>query len=108
MRVSELTPGEKVFLARRRASMTQQEAARRHRVSLYTYRKWEKDEEKPEVSLPNLRSLELFEKCLIKRRRSGYDAIEIAAEMGICKWWMTQMEQGEANVTRLAEYWGLA
>jgi len=106
MRISDLTRGEKLFLARRRDKKKMTEAAEAHGVSLHQYRKWESDEGKgPDVALGRLTLTDQF---LILRRRSGKTVREIAAEIGCCPWWLRLMEREEAPNDRLKKYWNLA
>lgn len=104
---SELTRGEKLALDRRRRKQTMGEAAKRLKVSVATYREWENDEEDVEKKPPNVKlgKIQDYEQCWLLRRREGTLLIELADELGVCRWWLTQMESGRAPIDRLMDYW---
>jgi hypothetical protein len=45
------------------------------------------------------------ERCLLQRRRTGYTQLEIAKDIGVCRWWLNQMEHGKIDCTPLSSYW---
>lgn len=49
--------------------------------------------------------LDIWEILWLYRKRSGKHQREVAAELGITRYWVNRMEQGEANPDRLIEYW---
>lgn len=104
LKTSDLTASEKLIIERRRNSKeTQAKAAKRHGVTVNEYRAWERDgDDAPRVKLGKLAE---HEACYILRRRGGWTIEEVANDMGICRWWLCQMEHGEAPVARLTEYW---
>lgn len=105
MKVSELTPAERLFLHRFRNKQTQKEAAEENGVSLNMYRGWERGEGKvPKVPLGTIKP---HEACVILRRRKGQGISELAEELGVCRWWLRQMETGAVNGTALREHWGV-
>ena len=108
MRVSDLTPGEKLFLSRKRDGLSMADAAASHGVGLPTYRKWEKDEAEPEAKAPALGKLTMTDQFIVLRRRSGMTMKAIADDVGCCPWWLRQMELGDAPNQKLQEYWGIA
>jgi len=49
--------------------------------------------------------LKAHEWCWLMRRRHGLQAKDVAKVMGICPWWLSQMERGKVNCARLVEHW---
>lgn len=107
MRASDLTRGERRLIVRRRAGRSQREMAELYDVSLYFYRKMERDERSgPPPDLQMIGGpLTLREKLFLQRRREGLSIREVAESMGVSAWWVTQMERGSAPVDRLARWW---
>jgi len=100
----KLTQGEILVIRRRRADISQTEAATRWSVGRKLYSKWELDEVKgPTVDL--VTPLELHERCFIKRRRAGKSRAEIARAVGVSEFWVTEMERGRRPCDRLVRYW---
>ena len=105
MKTRDLTNGERVLLTRRRRTerKSQREAAADYGVTLYCYRRWEDDEEKPPgVALGKLLP---HEACFIRRRRAGITLAQLAATLGVSRWWLCKMEYGKANTDRLVAHW---
>jgi len=103
VKTKDLTRSEKLRIERRRNGENQPAAAKRHKVTLAEYRQWERTEEgAPNVKLGRL---EDYEACWIERVRGGWTLDDVAEEMGVCRWWLCQMERGNANAERLATYW---
>lgn len=101
---SSLTGSEKLVLWRRRNGLNQTQAARKLKTSLNQLALWETGGEKvPKVGA--LGKLTPGEQCFILRRRSGKQQKDIAAELGICRYWLMRMEQGLANADALVKYW---
>lgn len=105
MRVRDLTAGERLAIARRRAGESKREAADRHGVTLYRYRAWEDDREGSGAPRVALGSLEAHEVLVIRRTRQGLSAQDLAAEMGISRWWLCKMEYGQAPIDALEAHW---
>lgn len=109
MRISDLTKGERIFLARKRDGLSMAEAAKNHEISLLHYRQWEHDSaEVDDAPTVPLGTLSLTEEFMILRRRSGKTVAELAGELECCPWWFRQMELGEVNSDRLKKFWGMA
>jgi len=104
IKTSELSKGEKLLVYRRRRGLTQSKSAKERKVSLYTYRRWEADEldAVPKVSVGRLSEAE---QCFLLRKRKGMSLADAAKEIDICRWWLCQMESGEAPIDRLLAYW---
>lgn len=105
MKTSELTKGERLMIRRRRMNLSQSEMANELGVSLYRYRLWEAGEDLAEAPKITLGRIHDFEVCVIQRRRAGVDAKKLAAQLGVSRWWLTQMEYGRGPADRLVTYW---
>lgn len=107
--LTDLTPGEKLVLRRRRDNHNQVEAAEKLGVGLRTYRRWEQDEEvPPRTALRALGVVPLHEQCYLARRRKGVQRQQLAKKLKVSRLWITLMEQGKAPVALLANYWKLS
>lgn len=106
VKTSELTRGTRLRIERRRLKQTQVQAAHRWKVPVNIYRGWEHDDvvgpSSPSVPLGKLRT---YEECWVLRQRSGKTLQVLCEEIGISRWWLTQMESGDAPVKRLKNYW---
>jgi DNA-binding XRE family transcriptional regulator len=109
MLTSELTAGERLYIYRRRCEYTQAEMAEEHGISCKTYRDWETGVKSPpkDVKSP-IGNLKNHEVATTLRRRKGINQPDLAEEIGVCTWWLCQMETGRAPMSdALIEYWGL-
>lgn len=106
IKTSELTKGMKLRVERRRRKQTQQQAAKRHKVHVSIYRAWEKDDdaEKKAPSVP-LGKLQVHEQCWIRRQLKHFTIEDLSRKMKKCRWWIIQMERGDAPVQSLKDYW---
>ena len=104
-----LSMGEKLYLLRRRRLQTQPEAARAYGVSLMVFATWEKDRKLYGIPTPpvSLRNLQVCEACVILRRRAGMRQEDLAKKLDISLVWLVQMEQGTADLSVLADFWGI-
>lgn len=102
----ELTKGERLHIARRRLGLTQNQMSKRVKATVGSYRKWELGELTKDCPVVGVGKLKDYERCFLLRKRHGYSLGELALEMGTCRWWISQMEKGEAPIDRLIEYWG--
>lgn len=100
-----LKPNEKLLLWRRRAELGQSAAARKHRVTLYRYRKWEDGTEIDGIPRPRLGAIREHERFLLARLRAGISVAELARAAGVSRWWLIRMEKGEAPTDRLLDAW---
>ena len=107
MSPSDLTNGERLYLARFREGVGQKVAASWYGVGLYTYRLWEDDQEAETTSFepPALGRITEAEEYVIRRRRSGLTVAQVCEKMGVSRWWLRQMETGSAPIDRLRSYW---
>lgn len=100
----KLTRGEILVIRRRRANVSQTDAAIRWGVGRKLYSKWELDEiQGPDVDL--VEPLEAWERAFIHRRRAGMSRATLARALGLSEFWITQMERGREPCDRLTEYW---
>ena len=103
-----LTKGERLLLDRKRRAETQAQAAVRYNVSPKIYGLWERDQYEASMGIDTsflLGRLKPHERCLIRRRREQLTQGALAKRMGCSRWWLLRMEQGEAPVRDLVEYW---
>jgi len=103
----DLTLGERLMIGRRREGLTQTEAAKKHNVTLYKYRQWEEDDMRGKGTAPFIRlgPLKKNEQCLVRRRREGLRAAQVAEHMKISEFWLRRMERGNSPVRALYNYW---
>ncbi len=99
-----MTTGERLLIWRRRLRISQMGGARVHGVSTTLYSRWERDIVKgPRVKLEG--GLMPHERALLYRRRLGWSQDLVAANLGVCKHTLRQMEMGRADPTALLCYW---
>ena len=97
------TKAERLLINRRRAGLTQPEAAESWGVSLYQYRRWELGSDAaPFVAVGWLRH---HERCLLMRLRLKVSLRKVARDLGVSRWWVIKMERGDAPPDRLVEHW---
>lgn len=101
---SDLTRGEKLVIQRRRDGSTQAKAAKANKVTQLTYRGWERDQGE-KIPTAAVGKISEVEQCYILRRRSGKTLEQVAKKMGVCRWWLRQMEAGKAPAESLTEFW---
>lgn len=109
MKTTDLTPGERLLILRRREKKGQREFAEEYGITLYCYRQLELDQEcryaPPDVMLHDVHP---YEVCFIRRTRAGITLTEFARTLGVSRWWLCEMEYGNANFAafdRLVAYW---
>jgi transcriptional regulator with XRE-family HTH domain len=103
--LEKLSKGERLLIQRRRRKQSQSEAAKRLGVSYSRYSQWERDlfmEGSPSVKVEPLKAHEC---CLLYRRRAKFTQERVAKDMGVCRWWLNQMERGAAPCDELIGYW---
>lgn len=103
-----LEPHEKLRLWRRRMGLTRKQAAKTFRVAEWTYGRMERGEVPiPDVPWHGPRTLTPSERCQCYRWRAGVTQEYVAAELGVSKLWVNQMENGAQKPDRLIDYWEL-
>jgi DNA-binding XRE family transcriptional regulator len=101
-----LEPHEKLRIWRRRMQINRKQAARTFKVGTWTYGRMERGE----VPIPDLpwhgpRVLTPAERCQAYRLRAGVTQEHVAAELGVSKVWVVQMENGGQKPDKLLDYW---
>jgi len=100
----EPTPGEKLFLLRKRAGLTAEQMWPRFKVGKDRYLLWEKDRFHG-VPVVNIGELSELEKCILLRRRYKIGVVQVSEESGIRVDLVMSMENGYTEPSRLIEYW---
>ena len=102
----KLKPHERLFINRRRLGKTQVQMARKLKVSVHTYRQWERSAEMNGVPVTtSIGKLTEQEQCVILRRRKSISVEHLAKKLKCCKQWLRDMERGNASIERLFNYW---
>ena len=79
------------------------EAAARMGVSLHRYRRWESDAgDPPKVPVGDVKDCEA---CVIYRHRAGVSIDEVARKLQVTRNWISEMESGRGNCSRLMGFW---
>jgi transcriptional regulator with XRE-family HTH domain len=103
MLTEALTPGERLWLLRRRKRQNIEKAAAEYGVSAWVYSQWETDQnEGPD---PELDIVHPWEHYAILRRRSGMTQKEVAKLIGISQRRVCYMEHGEYSHAHLMVFW---
>jgi len=103
LRVSDLRNGERLLILRRRKGTTKAQAARKFKVTLYKYNRWESDVEQGPKR--HVSKLAYFEQSLLMRLRAGASVAKFARILKVSAWWLRQMEIGKVSDGRLRSYW---
>lgn len=106
--LERLEPREAFTIWRRRNELTQAEAARQFGVSMRRMVGWENGSR--DDGLPDLRKkilpLANYEVCFLYRRRAKMLVSELARELRVTPYWVTQLERGRATgIDALLEFW---
>lgn len=101
---TDLTPAERLIIARRRDDMTQDDYAKWWGVERDRYKRWESGRYEPDAIIL-LGKLEPHEECFLLRRRGKITRRTLAEQIGVSLAWLTLMERGKAPVTRLFHHW---
>lgn len=102
----KLRRNETLLIGRLRRGLSQDGAAARFGVPVKIYRSWERSRPPRgrawavEPDRPTAQ-----ERCLVLRRRAGLTQAQVARHLGCSRWWVNQMENGNAPVRALAEFW---
>jgi DNA-binding XRE family transcriptional regulator len=94
---------ETLYIDRIRRGETQRQAARRLKVSLALYGAMELG--KTEARRVPIGKLTANERCVLQRKRVGSTQLQVAQDLGVCRWWVNQMESGRQDCTALSSYW---
>ena len=79
-------------------------------VTLYVFRSWEVGDVDPPAgaflgSPSSCSALTVAEQLLIRRYRSGMSISAFARRARVSRFWVQQVENGEANPKRLVDFW---
>lgn len=104
--LTPLTNGERLVIDRRRRDENQREAAARHDVPPSVYQGWELDAEgrRCPTAVP-IGRLAPNERCFLYRRQAKRTRQWMADQLQMSKRWITLMERGEQDCSRLAAFW---
>lgn len=108
LNVSELSPGERLFIWRHRKGVDQFEAAWLKKTTYRVYGKWERDENTIAACPKGTVGAELtgLEKCLLLRRRAKMTQKELAKAMSVSTGWVKVLESGRSEYEgSLHSYW---
>lgn len=105
-----LTPGEILFLWRKRAELNQSKAAKQFGCSIFNYKKAEYDEATADFNYMKVYPLPqgtpyMNEKCIIYRKRAKKFQHEVADEMGVSRTWINRQEKGLEDCSKLLAFW---
>lgn len=101
----DLEAHERLLINRRKAEMTQVQAAEFWDVTPWVYRQWESGADTNNIPTPGIGRITPVEACVVMRTRLGYSRKRLASLLGISPWWLTQMERGRIAATRLVNFW---
>jgi len=98
--------GERLLIDRLRRGESQVQAAKRlgYGKSRKIYQLMEADVRPCGIKV-NIGSLKPHERARLMRRRVGKTQAEVAAELGVSRYWFNQMENGAVDCTTLLWYW---
>lgn len=105
--ITNLTPGERLLIHRRRSGESQEATSRRLGMTRNAYGRLERDSEESRITTPQIGELSADEICLIHRRRSGKTQEECAEELGVTRFWFSLMETGKVSCEDLVAFWGV-
>jgi transcriptional regulator with XRE-family HTH domain len=103
-----LTKAERLETSRRRAGLTQREAADLLGWPFSTYKRGEKGglEIQSAYASPRIGELTGAEECRLMRRRAGLTHKELEVETGLRAKWLHRAERGETSTLEpLLEFW---
>lgn len=104
----KLLKHEYALLYRLRTGLTQEEFAKKLNISIDRLKKIEAGTghaDLRKIKFPLDGKITAQEMCLIRRRRAGMKQSELAKKLGVCRYWLIKMEQGEADVSKLYKFW---
>ncbi len=102
---NSLTGGELMLLVRKRRGLSQKQAGENCDVSRATWSKWERDIVEPPFGTVMSEPPTAQELAMLQRRRKGMTQKDIAEEVGCSRYWVSQMETGQADSKVLEGYW---
>lgn len=105
---NKLLKHEFALLYRLRTGLTQEEFAKKLNISLDRLKKIEAGTghvDLRKIKFPLDGKITPQEMCVVRRRRSGLKQSELAEKLGVSRYWLIKMEQGEADVSKLYKFW---
>lgn len=101
-----LTPGDRLFLVRRREGKSQREAAAGWNVSYGTYSAWENNHPAP-IPPPEVqvRRMTTEERCIVYRRQLGLTQAQVGERIDRCAYTVRKMELGVIDPAPLLAHW---
>ena len=103
-----ITQGERIMLGRRRANVSQQDFARRRKVSQSLVSRWESGELEPPAKVgkmyKGLGRLTKVESSIVMRKRMGKTVLDIAQALCVSRYQATKMAKGEVESTEYFKY----
>jgi transcriptional regulator with XRE-family HTH domain len=103
-----LSQSEVVLITRRRAGFSQRDMGDSYDMSRYSYGRKERDEKEAARLMTFTMSfdeLKDHEKCFILRKRKGLTQREVAALLGLSRYWINQKEVGHVDCSDLKKFW---
>lgn len=105
--LAALTPGECMFIERRRRGLSKAAVAQELGVSVDLYCGAEMDRVRLPIELAtfSVHDLTLGERCTLIRRRKDLPQKVVALDIQLSQWYVSKMELGLASPERLVAYW---
>lgn len=109
--VDNLTPAERLVLARRRTGLSGPDLAKKLKMRRHDLQNMELGTREPEGKevmgmIRTVKSASIAELCYIARRRTSKNTSEVADEVGLSRQWVCLMERGKVSADKLASHWG--
>mgnify|MGYP001617550964 CR=1 FL=1 len=116
--MANITGPERLVVARRRASLTQEGLRAKLKMTRRQYQRIESGRMSPEsweamlaenrairALVESIEDLEAWERCFLSRERSGMTLKELAKKVKRSKVWVGEMEHGRARPDVLVDFW---
>jgi len=106
-KLGKITKSERLIVERRRRGNTPKAEAARRKMSIHTYKRFEKRDTYNEINFHGkyFAPLGIFEICHLLRKRAKKTGTVVACEMGVSKGWISLMERGIRPMGALINYW---
>ncbi len=112
LKIDDIKPYEFLFIKRHRQKLNQEKMGRKLRLTRRDYSLLELGILPPEFFEKDIIdfyvkevALTGVEKCILLRKRCGWDQSQLAKELGVSRLWINCMENARRNSARLIEYW---
>ena len=102
-----LSAGENLLICRRRAGLRQDSMGERYGLNRHGYGRRERDAIATDLPVANIEFDHLYtqEKCVIYRKRANLTQREVAALLGLSRYWINQKEIGRVDCADLLKFW---